>query len=63
MTGLPMPDREYTNVTQMIVNAPDPATAQAALAGALAAITTALEGTGVRLLPEVEDGRWVLSQR
>lgn len=63
MTGVPMPNREYTNVAQLVVTGPDPATASAMLEQALTDIRGVLEGTPVRLLTEKEDGRFVFSQR
>jgi hypothetical protein len=65
MTGVPMPARQYTNACFMTTEAGDPATAQAQLEAAMAAITTALAGLSapVTLQPEVEQGVWVLSQQ
>jgi hypothetical protein len=64
MSGVSMPDREYTNQCQLIVTAGDEATAQAGLEAAKTAIDAAIASLDppVRLLTEVEDGRWVLSQ-
>ena len=65
MTGVPTPQRQYTNVCMMITEAGDIATAQAQMEDALAAINTALAGLNppVTLQPEVEAGVWVLSQQ
>jgi hypothetical protein len=65
MTGVPMPGRHYTNAAFLSVDAGDPATAQAALEAALAAIQPVLAGlaTPVIIQPEVEQGVWVLSQQ
>lgn len=63
-TGVPMPYRTYTNQAQLVVEAGDPATAQAAMEAAYAAVQPVLAGlaTPVTLQPEVEAGQWVLSQ-
>ena len=63
MTGVSMPDREYTNECQLVVTAPDPATASAALEDAVTAIRGVLYSMPVRLLTEKEDGRYVFSQQ
>lgn len=65
MTGVPMPEREFTNTAQLITTAGDPATAQAQLEAALAAVgpTLAALTPPVQLLPETEQGMMVLSQR
>ena len=64
MTGVPMNDREYTSLCQLVVTAGEEATAQARLEAAKAAIDAALAPLTppVRLLTEVQDGRWVLVQ-
>ena len=60
-----MIDREYTNTAQLIVTAPDPATASDALEQAVTAMQAALAQTSlpVRLLTEKEDGMYVFSQQ
>ena len=60
-TGVPMPDREYTNTAQLVVVAPDPATASALLEQAVTAIIATLDQTAVRLLTEKENGMFVFS--
>lgn len=57
-----MVDRNWTNIAQLEVTAPDQASAQAYLEVAMAAIKPVLAALTppVTLVPEVEEGMWVL---
>lgn len=60
-----MVDRNFTNTGQLMTSAPDPATAQANMEAAAAAIKTALEalpGMSVTFMPEVENGEYVFQE-
>lgn len=59
-----MVDRIFTNIAQLQVTAPDPATAQAAMEAAVAAANAAMAPLTppVTLMPEVEEGVYVLEQ-
>lgn len=64
MTGVNMPNREYTNTAQLVVVAPDPATGGAVLDEAVAAMEQALASfPNVTLLTEKSDGLFVFSQQ
>lgn len=57
------PQRQYVNTAQLLVVAPDPATAQATLEAAVRVANAAMSGVGeVALEPEVENGLYVLSE-
>jgi hypothetical protein len=57
-------DRIYTNIAQLQVTAPDPATAQAAFEAGVAAARAAMAALTppVTLEPEIENGQYVMEQ-